>query len=109
MGNQNTKQRNCEPASDTVNEVIRDKKSPVPQWSERELRKKVIGYRCTKSSVEHRILDHPEDAELPAKTIALSGSGGRWKVSGKIGARPGRKDKVTALSGSCWSPTDISA
>lgn len=44
------------------------------------------------------------------RTSVTTGSGSRWIVSGKIGARPRRKERVKgAQTERSWVPTDISA
>jgi len=91
---------------DHVKDVIRHNDMLDP--ASRQVRKKVKGCRNTRSSVDHSILAHPESANIHnGKMPTAAGSTGRWKVSGKIGARPGRKDKVDVLK--AWMTTDLSA
>lgn len=120
--------RRCYPQTDSVREVLRTS-DLLPEGS-RSLRKMFCGQGgCTHSSVDYGVLIHGDHCELPGYTqqkiapgqddqcnlpsqsSVLRGPESRWKVSGKIGARPGRKDKISqasALTTQPWTATDIS-
>merc|ERR1719487_230444 len=50
--NRATKQRNCAEPQDSVKVVLREPETELPQPHLRAIRKRVLGRRCTKSSVE---------------------------------------------------------
>jgi len=120
--------RRCYPQTDSVKEVLRTT-DLLPDES-RSLRKMFCGQGgCTHSSVDYGVLIHGDHCELPGYTpqknvlghddqcnlplqsSVLKGPESRWKVSGKIGSRPGRKDKMSqasALTTQPWTAIDIS-
>lgn len=97
--------RRCIPQPDNVTAVLNMQGDFEPDAS-RHVRKKVVGSRCTGSSVENCIIQHPVgDPQLPGTPTVIQG---RFRVSGKIGSRPGRSDKVAALGDRCRTPADFS-